>query len=341
VAAPPAELTTIPTGKGLPVVVRAATYFADIDRVQENDGAFDATIDVRLRWADPRLAFPPADAPEGFVELEGPQAEARLGEIWSPDVAIANLVDEPSYQLRGLRLYPDGRVELMQRTTARFATAFDVERFPFDHQQLRLELVSRRDPITRVTLDYRQDDLDFSRLADDVAIDGWTAGLINIHREALLGWHGRTHARLWASLEILRQGTKTIASIFIPLLASLLIPLLALWLQRVEDGEVKIEAFELTNILIGGVFAVIALNFTVSDGFPMLAASDNTVTRLFGLNYLVLAVSLIINITVFRFGLVARWLGKYAQEQLFTYLVWALPVMVLGSAAAIILAAMA
>ncbi len=94
----------------------------------------------------------------------------------------------------------------------------------------------------------------------------------------------------------------------------------------------KIEAFELTNLLIGGVVAVIALDFTVSDGYPMLAASDNPVTRLFALNDLTLAVSLINNIVVFRFGLFARWFGKYAQEQLFLFLIWNLPLIVFGAA---------
>ena len=133
----------------------------------------------------------------------------------------------------------------------------------------------------------------------------------------------------------------TMAPIFLPLFASLLIPLMAIYMNRVEDGEFKIEAFELSNIVIGGLFAVIALNFTVNSAYPMLGAADNTVTRLFGLNYLVLGIAAAIIITLFRFNLVQRAFGKYVQEQLYLSIVWAGPLLVLATAIALLLVAMA
>jgi hypothetical protein len=93
--------------------------------------------------------------------------------------------------------------------------------------------------------------------------------------------------------------------------------------------------------VIGGLFAVIALNFTVGAEYPALSAADNTVTRLFGLNYLALATSLVVNLVLFRFGVVRRLFGKYVQEQLYLVLVWALPLLAIGTATAIVLVAMA
>lgn len=339
--APEAALKSTPTDKGLPVVVRMGLHVSDIASVEEQDGAFIGTVDLRLRWEDARLRFPASQALGGVLDYRGDLAEARLAEIWAPDVALGNLVDKPTYQNRRLRVFPDGRVELMQRTSGRFTTAFDVERFPFDRQALTVELVERREPLHRVMLDFRQDDLEFSRAADTVSMAGWWPGLLQLRREPQPTWHGESQSRVLAGLEITRRPGKTIASIFLPLVASLLIPLLALWLQRVENGAIQIETFELSNILIGGLFAVIALNFTISSAYPNLVESDNTVTRLFGLNYLALAVGLMINIFVFRFNIVGRLFGGHVLTQTFRFLTWGLPVLVLATAAAIILVAMA
>jgi hypothetical protein len=330
-----------PLGKGLPVMVRTAVYFAEIEEIDEDEGEFVATVDVRLRWEDPRLRYPVSQAPRGFVDLRGAAADARIAEIWTPDVVIANVVDEPTQRQHGLRIHPDGRVELMQRTRARFSTVFDLERFPFDRQFLRVELVAGKETTDVVVLDYRQDDLDFTRVADDVQLPGWSTGLLDFRRVPLVGWHGESHARLRVAVEVVRHPGRTISAIFIPLFASLLIPLVAIWLNRVENGEFKIAAFELANMVIGGLFAVIALNFTVGAAYPTLAAADNTVTRLFALNYAVLATSLLVNLVVFRSGVVRRLFGKHVQVEVYMCLVWALPILALGTAIATVLVAMA
>ena len=137
-AADDTDRVTPPLGKGMPIMVRVGVYFAEIADIDENEGEFVATIDVRLRWEDPRLAYAKNLAPRGFVELRDDAAVARLAEIWSPDVVVANLAEVPSEHVWGLRISPTGSVELMQRIGARLLSDFDFERFPFDHQKLRV-----------------------------------------------------------------------------------------------------------------------------------------------------------------------------------------------------------
>ena len=92
-------------------------------------------------------------------------------------------------------------------------------------------------------------------------------------------------------------------------------------MNRVEEGEFQIEAFEQANVIVGGLFAVVALNFTLNAEYGMLSSSDNTVRRLLALNYLTLALSLVVNLTLFRFNLPMRWFGRYVQEQVFLFVV--------------------
>ena len=331
---------SLPLGGGLPVNIRTALRFEQIDAIDENEGSCTATVDLRLRWRDARLAYPKEDGAL-FQSFKDAAAEARMAGMWVPRVELANTIGSPTFRTVSLRIYPDGQVELMQRTSTKFATTFDPQRFPFDQQKLAAEVVVRGDDQDRVMLDYHQDDLDFSASGSDRNLDRWALGLTNIRREPLPGLYDTLHSRLWVELQIRRQFTMAMAPIFIPLFASLLIPLMAVYMNRVEEGEFQIEAFELCNIVIGGLFAVIALNFTVNSAYPMLGDADNTVTRLFGLNYLVLGGALTIIITLFRFNLVQRAVGKYVQEQLYLCIVWAGPLLVLATAIALLLVAMA
>lgn len=334
-------LDTLPTGAGLPLTVRVAVFFIDVHAIDDVAGRFDATVDIRLVWRDSRLRYPAGSEPNGFREARGAAAVAWIAQIWVPELVLDNLDGDAAEDTQGIREFSDGRVEWMRRIRGKFSADFDVHRFPFDRQQLYVGLVSRRDPLTRVVFDFRQSDLDYSRLARGTGVEGWAMGGVTLRREPLVGWYGNQHARVFATLAVTRDPASTIGPIFIPLLASLLIPMLALWLNApAPGGEFRIEAFELTNVLIGGLFALIALNFTVNAAFPMLAR-DNPVARLFGLNYLLLGLSLAINVLVFRFRWPARFFGAGVQEELFAWLVWAVPALALTAAAAIVLTAMA
>jgi len=125
---------------------------------------------------------------------------------------MANLVGDADADGRALRVFPDGRVELLRRVTATFKAPLDVTRFPFDHQALSIELVSRGEPVDRVALDYRQEDLEFSRARAGLALDGWEIGRVSLTRDPIAGWYGETYARLRASLDVGRVAHNPIAA---------------------------------------------------------------------------------------------------------------------------------
>ena len=102
-----------------------------------------------------------------------------------------------------------------------------------------------------------------------------------------------------------------------------------------------VGSYLLVNIIIGGLFAVIALNFTIYSTYEMLGSADNPVSRLFALNYITLGIGLLVNVVMFRYGVIERLFGRYVQEQLYLVLAWAIPVTVLTAAGAVILVAIA
>lgn len=336
---PTQDLTSLPLGKGLPVKVRVGLYFQNITAFDDNQGTFNGTVDMRLRWEDPRLRYPAETTPRGFQEYRGPSADQKLKEVWVPRVAFANLKESPSDQTTSLRIFPSGWVEVMQRTTGRFAVPIDSGAFPFDKQTLGVEVTVSRETTGEASLVVLQEDIDFSRSAQGLSIDGWTPGLINIKRYTQPGWYGEFHSGLVVGLAVARDSAKVVVPVFIPLLAALLIPMLAIWMNSTEAGEFVVDTFELGNIIVGGLFAVIALNFTINAVYGSVAKGDNTVTRLFGLNYVALGLGLATVVLLYRYNVPKRLFGRYVQEQVFVYLSWAVPLLAFGTALAFILVA--
>ncbi len=341
VAEPAPDLLTLPDGLGLPLTVHVGVAIVELLGVDENEERFTATLDARITWTDRRLAYPPESRPIGWLSFRGDEADEQLGRMWHPPVRFANMDDEPSFERRGLRIGPRGEVELLTRVTASFHESFDVERFPFDRQRLAVTLVADGSPRELVALVFRQEDLDYTRVPRGAEADGWYARSIDLSRRQVRGWHGEAHDAVDATLVVERAAAETAAPIFIPLFASLVIPLLAIWLNKLEDGEFKIEAFELANVIVGGLFAVIALNFTVSSELATLAHGDNTVARLFSLCYMTLAVALGVNLVVFRYRFLRARFGPFVEEEVFRILTWAIPTMAFGTAIAFVLVAYA
>lgn len=325
------DLTSIPVGKGLPIRVNVAVFFLELTAFDDTKGEFEATTDLRLRWADARLAFPASEKLRGYKELIGKAAEERLTQIWSPTVDVQNRIESGSYVGRRLRIFSDGRVESITRTSGRYKSPVRLESFPFDRQKLALRTIVREANVDQVLLTFDKDDVEFSRVSPDAKLEDWKLGLVNLRASSVAGWNGDRYATTRATLVITRHATSSVAPVFIPLLASLLIPLLALWMNRATEDGFTVDAFELANMGIGGLFSVIALSFAIYSANPNIAGSDNTVTRLFGLNYAMLALSLTIVVVFFRYEIPKRWFGIYVQKEMFHFLSWAAPVLSLAT----------
>lgn len=338
-AAAASPLTSIPMGKGLPVIVRAGLFFQTVSSFNENDGKFKGRVDLRLRWQDLRLRYPADETPRGYKEFVAEQADKMLTQIWSPGAMLDNLIGQPTYQVSNLRIYPDGWVEFMQRTDGSFEVPVNANNFPFDKQALGVEVVVRQKTTKEAALVVLQQDLDFSKAASSIELDGWKIGPVTVIRTLHNGWYDSHHSGIRAVLTVHRQVSKVIGQIFVPLLASLLIPLIAVWMNSTEDGSFNVSAFEVVNIVVGGLFAVIALNFSINSEYKFISTGDNLVTRLFALNYVTLAMSMLIVVLLFRLNLPMRWFGIRVQHVIFDVIYWAFPTMVAAVAGSLILAA--
>ena len=333
------DLTSIPTGGGLPVMVGVAVSVIEVQSFDDVKGEFEAATDLRLRWSDPRLRYHATGVAGKYMEYRGKAAEERLEKLWVPNLDVANRIETSGYVGHRLRVFADGQVETMLRSTGRYKIDLDVKNFPFDTQALKQTLIVREQTTDEVVLHFDKDDEEFSRAMKSVQLDSWEIGDVDLEGDLAGGWNGDQYSRITASLIVKRLPSTGLTTIFIPLLASLLIPLLALWMNRATPEGFEVEAFELANMGIGGLFSVIALSYAVSSAYGSIAGSDNTVTRLFALNYATLAVALVVVVVFFQRNVVLRHFGPYVHEQVFKFLLWALPVLTLGTSIAFVLIA--
>jgi hypothetical protein len=333
------DLTSIPTGGGLPVMVGIAVSVIEVQSFDDVKGEFEAATDLRLRWSDPRLRYHATGVTGKYVEYRGKAAEERLEKLWVPNVDIANRLETSGYVGHRLRVFADGQVETIVRATGRYKVDLDVKNFPFDTQALKQTLVVRDQTTDEVVLHFDKDDEEFSRAMNTVQLDSWKIDDVDLEADLAGGWNGDRYSRVTASLVVKRFPSTGLTTIFIPLLASLLIPLLAIWMNRATPEGFEVEAFELANMGIGGLFSVIALSYAVSSAYGSIAGSDNTVTRLFALNYATLAVALVIVVVFFQRNVMLRHFGPYVHEQVFKFVLWALPVLTLGTSIAFVLIA--
>jgi hypothetical protein len=114
-------------------------------------------------------------------------------------VAFTNLKGSPSYETTSLRIFPNGWVEVMQRTTGQFTIPTDTGAFPFDKQTLGVEITVRRETTREASLVVLQEDIYFSRPAQHLSIAGWTPGLVTSRFTQPIGMESFAQVWSWAS----------------------------------------------------------------------------------------------------------------------------------------------
>ena len=114
-----------------PTRVDVGIYVVDISKVDSVDQSFTADFAIRLSWNDPRLAS----------ETAGRRVYA-LSDIWNPRPTILN--KRRIWTSWPKQLYVDsaGNVLFRQRYFGTMTARLDLHDFPFDHNTLKIEIIS-------------------------------------------------------------------------------------------------------------------------------------------------------------------------------------------------------
>lgn len=134
----PAGVTaTRPDPDGVPTRVTVGVYLIDVRKLNDTEQSFEADFILILIWKDPRLGG--LDPESSLVGCE-----VDLADIWDPHAVILNDRNLVGQFERPVRVEEGGVVRYAQRYQGELTASLDLRDFPFDRQELRLELVAAR-----------------------------------------------------------------------------------------------------------------------------------------------------------------------------------------------------
>jgi hypothetical protein len=309
-----------PKGVELPIPIKVSLWVNSVSKIDEVEGTFTAELDVWLRWHDPRLAFDASATGLDRQEFNFDEAPAKLATIWTPQISISNL-DKGGDERVALVIDSKGDVELLKRTSGRFRSAREFSRFPFDVQQLAVELRSPRFAATHIVFAQGVQDRRQSGVNSEVVIPNWRfEKWVGFALATRRGWTGRDHSVAFLTIRAHRDTAQYFFQLFLPFFTIMLFPPLALWVP-------KAEVMPRANMAFSGLFSLIAFSYSIFVRYPMLAAVDNVMVALLWVGYLYLAFVLGLIMTIHNPAFTSRFGGKHLWAEAVDYTTWAVPLL--------------
>ncbi len=316
------SLQDFPADVPRPLRVGVGVYISDVNKLDESAGTYRGLVELRYRWREPALAFSTATTGLAVQTFAGQEALDKLATIWSPQIAISNLLSSDNSIATGLIIRADGTVELIQSIKGTFETRLKLANFPFDRQNLPVVMLSSRYSSNTVVLVQESSQVKTSGFAPELKIPGWHIQSLNFKREQVIAVNGLPAEQFTANLRIQRIATSILSTIFIPLLLTLLVPTVIS----------LVPSFELPARLTswaGSILALIALNFTLSLRFPGLS-EGSLVGQIIMIGHMYQLVSVLLTVTLFNPQFMERRGDPFVVRELSNFLHWAIPAGFIG-----------
>jgi len=120
-----------PSSPGEATEVQVMIYVIDIDEINSADQSFAASIYYEARWKNHLLQHP------------GPgPLHVDLNEIWNPRLTIIGQQNAWKSYPESAEIQPDGTVIYRQKVWGHFSQPLNLRDFPFDRQELSIQLVA-------------------------------------------------------------------------------------------------------------------------------------------------------------------------------------------------------
>lgn len=241
-----------------PTEVNTGLYLMHIIKIDQPNQILSGLFEITMLWKDKRLVFKSTDgAPKTY---SGAQADKVLTTMWYPGPEVVNQASTPSVQKSNLAIFPDGSVKYRYIFSVDILTEFDYTRFPFDDQDLRIELQS---------FTYNSDQLVFVPSEQYTGIsrlfrsDDWIAFPISVYTgfKRAFGFETQDRAYILFETKLERRSGFYILRIIIPFCFFILMSTSVFWIHRsFTSSRVSLVAsFALTSV---------AFNFLVLKYLP-------------------------------------------------------------------------
>ncbi|NHN33799.1 hypothetical protein [Paenibacillus agricola] len=324
-----ASRTDFPQNVQLPLKVGVALKVNKLYTINELGNMFQADVDLRFRWQDPRVAFNKADFGADRQEFSGAEAAAMLSKIWTPDIQVSNQSDKPQKEEKGLIIFMDGTVQYNLRLKGNFESTYNLDYFPFDTQRLMVNVTSLKYGSGKVLFEHLEVDDQYSGFESGLYLKGWQPERVNYQASQMKGWNGIPVSHIESALEVKREWTAHLFNIYIPLAILLAVPLIALGAIR-QTWLVRIQ------MLTGAIMAYLTFSFATTIRYPALGV-DSSVFHLIEYGFLFYLVVLVILLTVYNEHVYKPFMDRFVAVELHAYMKWSVPVFVVFGITALFL----
>jgi hypothetical protein len=244
----------------LPTVAAAAPntasiglYVVDIAQINERENTFHIELDVISSWIDPDRATGERE------EFRDAEAFEFLARGWYPGAFVANAKAGSNVHLLHTTLDPDGRVVNRARMEAVVRAPLDFREFPFDGQELRLNVESFAHDASSLTL---RIDEDFSGFDQNFQMPEWQVlGTENSVSNSLRVQDKKTYSRLSFAVNVQREIGYYLWKVMLPLVLITMISWVVFWMGSEGLGR-------RAGVSATGMLTVIAYQFIIAGSLP-------------------------------------------------------------------------
>ena len=260
-----------------PLEVRIGFNLVNLTSVSEKEETIDFEGAIYLNWMDPRLAYDPAEV--GLEEYtpgdysraprriyQGDFAVKEIFDGWRLHVVTPNGIGDRIKTNMAISIWPDGMVEYSETFFVKVETPMQLQRFPFDSQELEVffhPFIYQRDEVVLIPDD---------RLArtwnQNMGIAQWVRGPVLMEERpveiAYFDDSKGTISEFVVTIHIERLPLHVLTSIIFPLILLVSLTWSVFWMDN-ESVSNRI------NITFIGILSVVAYYLVIQESIPKIA----------------------------------------------------------------------
>jgi Neurotransmitter-gated ion-channel ligand binding domain len=267
---------------GAPTVVATGFFILEVSKVDEVDNTFTIEGFIDNVWCDPNR---PSQERSTVPYLEA-DAEGQLVKGWNPDITFVDEIEKPIIENQELILFPNGTVEWKQKFNVTLENRYDLRRFPFDHQTLRIELESFEWTIQDLELRSEANEVAFS---EEFEIPEWRGVAVDSYIDKVQEVRDRKQfSELVVTLKIAREWGFYVWKLLVPLVLLVAISWSVFWMSD-ERLAARIGP------LFISILSVIGYQFVINEALPKVTYFTLWDT-LFILSFVLMALTVAVNV---------------------------------------------
>lgn len=245
--------TTRPDPEGQATPVSIGLYVLDVQDIDAAAQNFTADVYITLSWRDERLRLPTPSSAQAHRVV-------RISDIWEPGLTLINRTEVRVMSVDLARVYADGLVVVETRRQALLASPLDLRDFPFDRQELRIDVASTRYGPQELELVL---DRERSGHMEDFSLAGWdvSTGEASTSDARLAG---KRVARFTQRLTARRQSVFFVTKIIVPLSLIVFMAWAVFWIDPEDVGPQL-------GVATASVLTLIAFQFSLVGLLPEIS----------------------------------------------------------------------